>query len=93
MNVVTVPIEEKILNELLDQARNDDLILQSTDGRQFLLVSIENWVSFDVGDSDNFEEEVELTGKNQELMKFLAERRRDTSQIPLADVKKELGLE
>ena len=93
MNTVTVPIEEKTLNALLEKARDDGLILQSAGGERFLLVSVENWQSYEVGDSDNFEEEVELTGQNQELMDFLVERRRDASRIPLADIKEELGLE
>lgn len=83
----------KILNELLEQARDEGLILQSANGQRFLLVSIENWMSFDVGDAEDFEEEVKSTGENQELMKFLAERRRDKSRIPLAEVKEELGIE
>jgi hypothetical protein len=54
---------------------------------------VEDWQSYEVGDSGNFEEEVELTGQNQELMDFLVERQRNTSRIPLVNVKEELGLE
>jgi hypothetical protein len=50
MNVVTVSTKEKTINELLQQARDDGLIVESANGQRFLLVSIENWVSFDVGD-------------------------------------------
>jgi hypothetical protein len=42
---------------------------------------------------DDFEKEVELMGQNEELISFLAERRRDTSKISLAEVKEELGLD
>jgi hypothetical protein len=48
---------------------------------------------FEVGEEDDFENEVELTGQNEALMGFLAERRSHGQRIPLAEVKEKLGLE
>lgn len=92
MAVITVPTEEKILNELLKQAQHSDLILETADGQRFMLVSMEAWAGFEVGEEDDFECEVELTGQNQELMQFLGQRRSHGKKIPLAEVKKKLGL-
>ncbi|MFN8460072.1 MAG: hypothetical protein U0401_36380 [Anaerolineae bacterium] len=92
MTVITVPTEEKILNELLKRAQQNDLILETADGQRFMLVSMETWAGFEVGEEDDFEREVELTGQNQELMRFLGQRRSHGEKTPLAEVKKKLGL-
>jgi hypothetical protein len=93
MTIITVPAEEKMLNELLKQAQQNGLILEAADGQRFMLVSIEKWEGFEVGEEEDFEREVELTGQNQELMGFLAKRRSHGQRIPLAKVKEQLGLE
>ncbi|MBV7340023.1 hypothetical protein KFU94_69815 [Chloroflexi bacterium TSY] len=91
MNVVTVPTEQEFLFDLLMKAGEEGIILQTNDGRQFVLVSLEEWQGFDVGDSDDFEEEVRATSENKALMAFLAERKSDGERIPMKDVKKLLG--
>lgn len=93
MKIITVPTEEKMLNELLQQARESNLILEVADGQRFMLVFIEEWKSFEVGEGDDFEREVELTGQNVALLRFLAERRSHGQRISLAEVKQQLGLE
>ena len=92
MKVVTVSAEEKFFYDLLTKVREEGLILQTTDGEQFVLLSLEGWKSFDIGSSNNFEQEVEATVRNQKLMAFLAARRSGGKRIPMADVKKQLGL-
>lgn len=92
MRTVTVPAQEKFLVDLLTKVREEGLILQTTDGQQFVLLSLEGWKGFDVGDSDDFEQEVKATAENKELMAFLAARRSNGKRIPMADVKKQLGL-
>jgi len=92
MRVITVPTQEKFLFDLLNDVRQDDLILQTADGQQFVLMSLDGWTGFPVGDSDDFAQEVQTTGENQALLHFLAERRSNGKRIPLADVKKRLGL-
>ena len=93
MKTISVPAGAKAVNDLLKRARRSSLILQSVDGRHFLLASIENWEGFDVGSGDNFAREVKLTGRNKKLMKFLAQRRGPGKTIPLVKVKKQLGLD
>ncbi len=92
MTVITVPSEDKILNGLLEQAQHSDLILEAADGQRFMLVPIEKWVGFEIGEEEDFVREVELTGQNQELIDFLSKRRGQGQRIPLAKVKEQLGL-
>ena len=92
MKVVTVPAEQKFLFGLLNKALEEGLILQTTDGQQFVLLSLEDWQGFDVGDSDDFEQEVKATSENKALMAFLAERRSNGKRVAMKDVKKQLGL-
>ena len=58
-----------------------------------ILASIEKWEGFDVGAGDDFDREVILTGQNEELLRFLKERRSHRKRILLAEVKEELGIE
>ena len=78
--------------ELLTKAREEEIILQTQDGEQFVLGLLEGWEAFDVGDSGDFEEEVKATAENKELAEYLAARRSKGKRIPLADVKEKLGL-
>lgn len=93
MKVVTVPREQKFLFDLLMKVEEEGLILQTNDGQQFVLLSLADWQGFDVGDSDDFEEEVRATSENKALMAFLAEERKsDRERVPVKDVKELLGL-
>jgi hypothetical protein len=92
MKVVTVPEEQKFLFDLLMEVEEEGLILQTADGQQFVLLSLEDWQGFEVGDSDDFEQEVKVTSENKALMAFLAERRSNGKRVPMKDVKKQLGL-
>jgi hypothetical protein len=92
MKVVPVPAEQKFLLDLLMEVQEEGLILQTTDGQQFVLLSLEDWRGFNVGDSDDFEQEVRATSENKALMTFLAELRSNGKRVLLADVKKQLGL-
>ena len=55
-------------------------------------LALEEWQGFEIGDSDNFEQEVQASIANQELLTFLAARRSNAPLDPLAEVKKQLGL-
>ncbi len=83
---------EKFLFDLLMTVQTERLILQTTDGKQFALLSLEEWQGFEIGDSDDFEQEVQATTENSELLAFLAARRSGGPRVPLAEVKKQLGL-
>ena len=80
MKTIDVSRRSKALNELLREARNHDLIIRSPEGREFVLAEI-----------SDFDREVETSSKNKSLMRFLA-RARPGKRIPLAEVKKRLGL-
>lgn len=72
---------EETLDRLLRQASQENLILQTTDGREFILAEI-----------DDFDREVELTRQNEELMKLLDARGRERGTISLADARARLGV-
>jgi hypothetical protein len=65
---------------LLDQARNDDVIVRLADGSEFLLVAI-----------DDFDQEIARTRNNPRLMALLEARAKQTATVPLDEVKRRLG--
>lgn len=93
MNIVTVSTEQTFLFDILKMIPDEGIILQTTDGQQFILFSLAAWYGFDVGDSDDFEQEVQQTTENTELLTFLAERKNTTARqrLPLSYVQKLLG--
>ncbi len=85
MKPITISRRLKFINQLLQQAREHDLILQSADGEQFVLAKITDKQGmpadgdidaqvFTIGDSDDFAGEIALTRQNTALMHFLDER-------------------
>jgi hypothetical protein len=95
MKAITVSPQSKILNELMKKARRRSVLLKSSDGEHFVLARVTNLQGFYVGASDNFESEVQTTRKNKRLMKFLDERAtkaRGQKGVPIAEVRKQLGL-
>jgi len=83
MKTIAVPARTKTLNDLFKKARNRSLILQSHDGRRFVLAPIEGWEAFEVGD--------DIT-RNKALMKHLSERRSHGATIPIEEVKAKVGI-
>jgi hypothetical protein len=67
--------------QLLDQARDEDLIVRLADGSEFLLVAL-----------DDFDQEIARTRNNPKLMALLEARAKQTETIPLDEVKRRLGL-
>ena len=55
--------------------------------------SFDDWVGFDIGDHDDFEQEIIATSEHTELMTFLANRRTHGKPMSIADVIEELGLD
>jgi len=82
MKTVTVPKRAKGINGLLKQARRENLIVRSADGREFIVAEI-----------NDFHEEIELTRKNKKLMRFLDRQARQSKTILLEGVKAKLGLD
>jgi hypothetical protein len=66
---------------LLEQARDEDLIIRLADGSEFLLVAI-----------DDFDEEIARTRNNPRLIALLEARAKQAVAVPLDEVKQRLGL-
>jgi hypothetical protein len=64
MKTIVVSARSKTLHALLKQARKNGLILQSPEGEHFVLAPIGDWQAFDVGESEDFAEEVKATSRN-----------------------------
>ena len=81
MKVIDIPPQANEINTLLDQACQEDLLVRSADGREFLLVAV-----------DDFDQEIARTRQNQKLMAFLETRAKQTATVSLDEVKRQLGL-
>ena len=79
----TIHIEEASaeMRTLLEQAREEDLIVRLPDGSEFLVVAV-----------DEFDDEIARTRQNPRLMALLEERARQSELITLGEVRRELGL-
>jgi hypothetical protein len=67
--------------DLLEQAREEDLVVRLADGSEFLLEAI-----------DEFDREIVKGRENPKLMALLEARARQTATVPLDEVKRRLGL-
>jgi len=81
MKTIEVPIESTLLITLLQEARQQNLILRTPDGVEFLLAEI-----------NDFDQEIQFTRQNQELMAFLNERGKKTKTFSAAEVRTRMGL-
>jgi hypothetical protein len=81
MKKVKCTRRSKAINALLEQADAEDIIVESADGRQFLLTAL-----------DDFEREIEATRRNEKLMQLLEERAKQTELVPLDEARQRLGL-
>ena len=71
-------------SELLDLAGDETVLVTTPDGREFIVVEL-----------DDFDEEIEAFSQSRELMELLAERSKEKAKggHSLAEVKKRLGLD
>ncbi len=67
--------------KLLDEARDDDVVLRLADGSEFLLIAI-----------DEFDHEVARSRGNSRLMALLEDRAKQKSAISLNEVKRRLQI-
>lgn len=81
MKTVAVPPQAAEIIALLEQARDDELLVRTADGSEFLLTAV-----------DEFDREIARTRQNAKLMALLDERAKQTKTIPLDEVKRQLGL-
>ncbi|MBI4674947.1 MAG: hypothetical protein HY741_25175 [Chloroflexi bacterium] len=95
MKAISVSSRSRTLNAILKQARHAPVVLESADGEQFYLSKAGDARAFYVGDSDDFQVEVEMTRKNKAFMQFLDERRREAKGKRgtfIEQVRRDLGL-
>ena len=76
MKTIAISQDAKEILELLNQARQENLIVQSPDGSEFILAEI-----------DFFDHEIELTRQNKALMTLLEQRAKQDRTISLEEAK------
>lgn len=81
MKTINLPVNSAEVNLLLDQARQDDLLVRVADGSEFLLIAV-----------DEFDHEIAKSRENPRLMALLDARAARAATIPLDDVKRRLNL-
>jgi hypothetical protein len=81
VKTVTISSEAASAIDLLEQARDEDLLVRLADGSEFLLAAI-----------DDFDLEIAQARKNDKLMALLEARARPSQTVPLAEVRERLGL-
>jgi hypothetical protein len=81
MKTVSVPPQATDVNALLQQAREEDILVRAADGTEFMITVV-----------DDFDEEIAHTRQNARLMALLEQRARQEQTVPLAEVKRQLGL-
>lgn len=81
MKTVSIPPQATEVNALLEQARKEDLVVRAADGTEFMVTVV-----------DEFDEEIARTRQNAKLMAMLDERAKQAQTVPLAEVKRQLGL-
>lgn len=82
MKTVSITEPEAMLLALLNQARQEDIVVQLADGQAFILTAI-----------DSFDEEIVRTQKNAALMSLLDARGQEPATIDLAALKADLGID
>jgi len=80
----TVDLSSQILtlDALLELASEENILVRTVEGREYLLAEVED-----------LDSEVELIRRNQELMEFLDQRSRETKTYTLAQVREILARE
>jgi hypothetical protein len=81
MKTIDLATSKPTLAQILDYAGEDNVILQTTDGRHFVLVEI-----------DDFAEEVAKVRANEKLMQLLEERSKEKTGISLAEAREQLKI-
>jgi len=81
MKSLDVSINVPSVKELLDLASDENIILTTSEGREFILAEI-----------DDFDRELELIRENDELMEFLKLRSQEEKTFTLSEVREKLRL-
>lgn len=81
MKVIEISENISSINEILNFAGTENIILKISDGSEFILAEI-----------DSFDRELELTRQNDELMDFLDRRSEEDETHTIEEVKQQLGI-
>ena len=81
MKTVSISQDSNEVNALLAQARDDDILVQTADGTEFVVSIV-----------DDFDHDIARTRQNTKLMALLEERAKQTESVPLTEVRHLLGL-
>jgi hypothetical protein len=79
MKAIDLSTNSPALPEILHLASEENVILTTADGRQFVVAEI-----------DDFAEEVRLTRQNEALMRLLDDRSKETTTLSLKEVRERL---
>ena len=82
MKTIRVSKQAKTVNALLKRARQENVILRSAEGDEFILAEI-----------DDFNREIELTRNNKQLIRLLQTRAKQKAPVSLEEAKRRLGIE
>lgn len=81
MKAINVSKRSRAVQALLDQAREEDVVLRADDGTRFVIHAV-----------DDFAREIEGHRRNKKLMAYLEKCAQQTEWIPLAEVEERIGL-
>lgn len=79
MKAIDLSTASPTLAEVLELAGEDNVVLRTPEGRQYVLAEI-----------DDFAEEVARAGRNESLMRLLDERSQETARFTLSQVRQDL---
>jgi hypothetical protein len=82
MRTITISPRARTLNALLKQALQENLLLRTAEGHEFVLAEI-----------DDFDREIDLTRQNEELMRLLDRRGQEKATISLAEARVRSGVD
>lgn len=81
MKTINLPTKISTIEELLELAKKENVILKTPDGQEFILAEI-----------DEFDREVELVRYHQELMDLLDQRSGEKERYTLKQIREQLHL-
>ncbi len=50
MKTISVPVHSELLNDLLEEALREEILIETVGGQRFVLVSVEGWQGFETNE-------------------------------------------
>ncbi len=83
MKTITIPSDSVDVNTLLENARDEDVLVRTADGEEFIVTAV-----------DEFDRETARTRNHVKLMELLDHRARKVGDaVSLDEAKRQLGLD